>query len=301
VKRRTLRIEPAHAGAALELALSSLLPASLEDARALVSAGAVYLAGRRCRDAAARVAPGAVLTVVLEESGQGALAPAPRAEALEILLEDEHVLAVNKRAGITAQPTPSRVGASLLDLASAHLGRPAGLIHRLDRETSGVTVFAKSPAATRELARQFREGLASKRYLAATGPLLHGAGSITLPLSRDPTRPGRWRASERANGISAHTDYETLITTPTFALVFLRPRTGRTHQLRAHLAALGVPILGDARYGGAPGAGALVASRCLLHAQLLELSHPASGAPLVLRAPLPADLAAYFAVAGLEP
>jgi 23S rRNA pseudouridine1911/1915/1917 synthase len=172
-------------------------------------------------------------------------------------------------------------------------------VHRLDRETSGVTVFGKTAQATTALAAEFREGRARKRYLAATGPGLPPSGTVDLPLSKDPSRPGRWRASRTANGVPALTVFRTLYTGPEYCLVELLPRTGRTHQLRAHLTALGAPILGDSRYGGAVRAGGISAPRCLLHAQALELSHPRTGLPLRVESPVPEDLRRFFEHAGI--
>jgi 23S rRNA pseudouridine1911/1915/1917 synthase len=148
-------------------------------------------------------------------------------------------------------------------------------------------VFGKSPEATSRLATEFREGRAVKQYLAATGPGLPPEGVIALPLSRDPARPGRWRASARANGLAAETSYRRLFEGAVSG-VALFPRTGRTHQLRAHLAALGHPIVGDALYGGPPG------PRCLLHARRLAVLG------LHLEAPVPADLLALREAADWE-
>ncbi len=286
-------------GRAVAEALEAELGLPPSEARRLVEVGAVYVGGRRCREAGTRLLAGQVVTVVLEETGQSPLEAAPAPPALRVLFEDGDVLAVDKPAGVTAQPTEARVGGSLVDLAGAHLGRPAGLVHRLDRETSGVTVFGKTPQATSGLAAEFREGHARKRYLAATGPGLPPSGFVDLPLSRDPSRPGRWRATRAANGVPAETDFRTLHAGGAFCLVELLPRTGRTHQLRAHLTALGAPILGDARYGGAEQAGGLSAPRCLLHAQALEVRHPRTGRPLRLEAPVPGDLQRFFEAAGV--
>ncbi|RKG69715.1 RluA family pseudouridine synthase, partial [Corallococcus terminator] len=255
MKRRTFRSEGAHVGRALADAVAAELGLPVADARRLVEVGAVYVAGRRARDGAARLQAAQVVTVVLEEAGQSPLEASGPPAPLRVLFEDEDVLAVDKPAGLNAQPTEGRVGASLVDVVGAHLGRPAGLVHRLDRETSGVTVFGKSAQATSALAEAFREGTARKRYLAATGPGLPEGGTVDLPLSKDPSRPGRWRATRSANGVPAWTDYRRLFASEAFCLVELLPRTGRTHQLRAHLTALGTPILGDARYGGAGSAG----------------------------------------------
>ncbi|MBF5043689.1 RluA family pseudouridine synthase [Aggregicoccus sp. 17bor-14] len=299
MKRRTFRAEGALSRLTLADAVARELSLPGPEARALVEAGAVYLAGRRCRDPGAALAAAPVVMVVLEEGGESALAPAAAPSPLRVLWEDAALLAVDKPAGVTAQPTEGRVGASLVDLASTHLGAQAGLVHRLDRETSGVTVFGKTPAATSALAAQFREGTAKKRYLAACGPGLPPRGTVDLPLSKDPQRPGRYRATRQANGVPALTHYETLHAGEAFCLVLLLPQTGRTHQLRAHLTALGAPILGDARYGGAARAAGLEAPRCLLHAQVLELAHPVSGAALRLVSPVPADLARFFDSAGV--
>lgn len=260
--------------------LEAVLRLELGDrAQALLARGAVYVDGRRAREGGVGLRAGQKVLVVLEESGapveQRASAP-----PLEVLYEDEEVIAVNKPAGVTAQPTAGRVGDSLVDLVSTRLGRPAGLVHRLDRETSGVTIFGKVPKATARLAAAFREGRAEKEYLAVTRGGLPAEGVIDLPLSKDPSRPGRWRASRRANGVPALTHF-TRLKDGAFSVVALFPKTGRTHQLRAHLAALGFPIVGDRLYGGPEG------PRCLLHARVLRLDG------LRLEAPVPADLAAF--------
>ncbi|AKJ01227.1 RluA family pseudouridine synthase [Archangium gephyra] len=301
MKRRTFRVEAAHTGRPLGEALAAELGVPREEAERLVGVGAVYVAGRRSRDAGTRLTAGQVVTVVLEEGGQSPLAAPPAsAPALRILHEDADLIAVDKPAGMTAQPTEGRVGDSLVDRVGEYLKRPAGLVHRLDRETSGVTVFGKTPQATTALAEEFREGRARKRYLAAVGPVpLPSEGTIDLPLSKDPSRPGRWRATRAANGIPALTEYRVLHAGPDFCLVELLPQTGRTHQLRAHLTALGAPILGDKRYGGASGAGGIPAPRCLLHAQALELGHPRTGGRVRFEAPIPEDLARFFAAVGV--
>lgn len=298
MKRRALRVTGT--GQRLAAFVAEALPVPLSEAEALVRNGATYVAGRRVIDPEVKLQAGAAVMVVTEEGGRSAAATTDAAPpALEVLFEDEAVIAVNKPAGITAQPTPSRAGDSLLDLVSQRLGRPAGLVHRLDRETSGVTVFGKSPSATSALAAEFREGTARKRYLAAAGTALPDRGEISLPISADPSRPGRYRASATANGLPAQTRFEVVHRGEDHTLVALFPQTGRTHQLRAHLTALGAPIAGDARYGGAPRVGGAAAGRCLLHAQALALRHPVTRLPLLIEAPLPGDLARLFTLAGV--
>jgi 23S rRNA pseudouridine1911/1915/1917 synthase len=298
MKRRTFRVEGALVGRALVDAVAAEVGLPVADVRRLVDVGAVYVAGKRARDGAVKLQAAQVVTVVLEEAGHSPLEAAKPVAPLRVLFEDADVIAVDKPPGLNAQPTEGRVGGSLVDVVGEHLGRPAGLVHRLDRETSGVTVFGKSAQATSALAEAFREGTARKRYLAVTGPGLAPGGTVDLPLSKDPSRPGRWRATRSANGVPAWTDYRALFTGEAFCLVELLPRTGRTHQLRAHLTALGLPILGDARYGGAGSAGGIEAPRCLLHAHALELPHPRTGRPLRLEAPVPDDLRAFFDAAG---
>ncbi|MEW5738394.1 MAG: RluA family pseudouridine synthase [Myxococcota bacterium] len=281
MKRRTF--QPDAAGR-LDDAIARALSVTVQEAASLVERGAVYVGGRRARDAKSRVEAGAPVAVVLEEGGRPVTEHAAPPPSLVVLYEDDDVIAVDKPAGVTAQPTPGRAGDSLVDLVSARLGHEAGLVHRLDKETSGVTVFGKRAPATTRLAAAFREGRAKKQYLALTSAGLPAEGLITLPLSKDPSRPGRWRASAKANGVPAQTRFVRLAEGP-LSLVHLFPQTGRTHQLRAHLAGIGHPIVGDRLYGGAP------AARCLLHAWKLEVDG------LALVAPLPADLAEAISLA----
>jgi 23S rRNA pseudouridine1911/1915/1917 synthase len=260
----------------------------------------VYLQGKRCKDGRTKLLPGQRVMVVLEESGRSALEPATVGLRMPpIVFEDAYLVAVAKPAGLLAQPTAAREGESLLDAVSAYLGWPAGLVHRLDRETSGVTVFGKTKEATSALAAEFREGTARKRYLAVAGPALPEAGTLDLAISKDPSRPGRYRASRTANGLPALTEYRRLFAAEDFCLVALFPKTGRTHQLRAHLRALGAPIAGDRLYGGAPTVAGQAVSRWLLHAQALQFAHPSSGQPLCLEAPLPEDMARVWQVTGV--
>ncbi len=274
MKRRSFSVvEPC----AIASALADELELGVDEAEALVARGAVYVDGRRARDRL-ELPAGARVMVVLEESGEAVTAREAPPPPLVVLYEDDQVIAVDKPPFVTAQPTPGRVGDSLVDLVSARLGFEAGLVHRLDKETSGVTVFGKTREATSRLAAAFREGRAKKEYVAITAVGLPARGTIDLPLSRDPSRPGRWRASAQANGLSALTHYESRVERGV-CVVTLFPQTGRTHQLRAHLTSLGFPIHGDRLYGGAPG------PRCLLHARVLTVE------ALTIEARLPADFA----------
>ena len=298
MKRRTFHVRSA---GALDAVLREQLGVSSSEARALVEVGAVYVRGRRCRTPRTHLGPGTAVMVVLEESGSSPLAPRARPE-IRVLYEDEHLLALDKPPGIPAQPTAARAGDSLVDLASQYLGRSAGLVHRLDRHTSGVTLFGKEERATRALAEQFRRGEIRKRYVAIAAGDVPMAARVDASLSKDPSRVGRWKVSRGGGGVAAATRFERLGGADDFSIVACFPETGRTHQIRAHLASLGAPIAGDSLYEGPPRAGGLAAERCLLHAQAVAFSHSITGEPLLIESPLPGDLRAFFDRAGaVEP
>jgi 23S rRNA pseudouridine1911/1915/1917 synthase len=295
VKRRLLEVSASEAGPLLPVLVARLSVSSV-DAEALVQRGAVYLGGKRLGTVRMQLRAGDKVLVVLEESGRSVLAPEKEPLPLHVLFEDGYLLAVDKPAGLPAQATPGGA-TSLAALATAHLRHAAGLIHRLDKGTTGLTLFGVTDEATSALARSFRTGQVRKQYLAATAVGLPEGGTVSLPLSRDPSRPGRWRASARAHGLAAETEYRRLAVGNGYALAVLWPRTGRTHQLRAHLASLGAPLLSDVLYGGARDSRV---ERPALHAHALVFPHPASGARLTLVAPLPEDLAALFAESGTK-
>lgn len=269
MKRRTYEVEAAvPLGRSLERTLGE--PRAVAEQR--IHAGAVFVDGRRVKDPQVQLSAGQKVSIVLEAGGTSTETTVRAVPLVEVLFEDAEVLVVNKPAGLAAQPTPDGAP-NLLDWASAHLGRTAGLVHRLDKETSGVTLFGKTKAATSRLAAAFREGRAKKEYLARTGPGLPERGEIATPLQKDPSRPGKWRALESGNGISALTRFVREASAEG-CLVKLFPETGRTHQLRVHLASIGFPIVGDRLYGGPPG------PRCLLHARRLELDGQSWEAPV---------------------
>jgi 23S rRNA pseudouridine1911/1915/1917 synthase len=284
----------------LQDAVAAALGLPISQARSIIERGAVYIRGRRQRSPIQPVAAGLTVSVVLEEAGRSALTPTAPPSALRVLFEDELLLAVDKPAGLPAQPTPGGAR-SLLDQATEWLGRPAGLVHRLDRDTTGVTVFGKTREATSALAQAFRTGQVRKQYLAVTGPTLAAEGVCTVALARDPSRPGRWRRAASGSGVPAETRFRRLGGTDQLAVAALWPRTGRTHQLRAHLASLGAPIAGDRLYGGQRTLDETEIDRVLLHAHMLGL--PASGnrGPVAFEAPLPEDMRRWFDLVGLRP
>ena len=209
---------------------------------------------------------------------------APPLKPLRVIHQDAHLLVVDKPAGLLS--VPGR-GEALADCLIERL-RPdhpsIRLVHRLDRDTSGVVVFALSPEVQADLNLQFEERRTQKRYVArVAGHPAEARGRIDLPLIVDwPNRPRQMVCHD--TGRPARTDWRLLALDGDHARVALTPHTGRTHQLRVHMQALGHPILGDSLY--ATGA-ALDHPRLMLHAEELRLRHPATGAAISFRAPVP--------------
>jgi tRNA pseudouridine32 synthase/23S rRNA pseudouridine746 synthase len=206
-------------------------------------------------------------------------------DGLTLLYADDQLLAVDKPAGMLS--VPGR-GADRADCASRRVQAEyadALIVHRLDKGTSGVLMFGRGAAAQRALSIAFAERRADKRYLAVVaGTLAEGRGCIELPLIGDwPNRP-RQRI-DASLGKPSTTLWEVLSRGATTTRLALTPLTGRSHQLRVHLQAIGHPILGDELY--APPEVLAMAPRMLLHAQRLTLPHPADGQPLTLESPCP--------------
>jgi 23S rRNA pseudouridine1911/1915/1917 synthase len=290
LKRLTLAVSPADAGERIDRFIAARGGISRGQARRALDAGGVFLDGRRCKVAGRLLHPGQQVVVNLAEGGRAA-APAAPLERSRLLYADADLAAVDKPAGVPSQPTLTSDTGTLPELVGALLGAPVTLVHRLDRETSGVTVFARTRAAAAALAEAFRSGTPAKTYLALCArPPAPPAGRVDAPLGKDPARAGLRRVTP--GGDPAATGYRTLRAGPLAALVEARPETGRTHQIRVHLAHLGAPLLGDARYGGPRRVGEVAIPRVMLHARRLELVHPATGAPLALEAPVPDDFAA---------
>ncbi len=226
-----------------------------------------------------------------------------------ILYEDEYLMAADKPAGLAVHPGSGIEGATLVDLARAYLGpTPEGEFapspgHRLDRDTSGVVLVAKTRRCMVRLAEMFEAGDVRKSYLALVkGRFSPPNGTLDLPLAEHQ----QTRNSREARGVNmqeAITHYRTLATGDEVSLLECRIETGRTHQIRRHLESSGHPIAGDRRYGDFPFNRRLKAQaglkRMFLHARTLELSHPLTGTPLQLEAPLPPELTAALQRLGL--
>ena len=209
---------------------------------------------------------------------------APPDTPLDVIHADHQILVVNKPAGLLS--VPGR-GEHLADCLIARLRAAFPevlLVHRLDRDTSGVMIFALTPAAQRHLGLQFEKRQVKKAYLAwLWGEMAEREGRVDLPLIVDwPNRPKQM--VDPVNGRPAITDWKVLKIDPGTTRVRLMPLTGRSHQLRVHMAALGHPILGDPFYAEGP---ARDAPRLMLHAETLRLRHPDGGKGLTFRAPVP--------------
>ena len=219
--------------------------------------------------------------------------------SLAILFEDADLLIVDKPAGLVVHPAHGHTSGTLVNGLLAHAGslpaaglafRP-GIVHRLDKDTSGLLVVAKTPVALADIQTQFKRGVVTKAYLAlVAGRPKEDAGIVDLPLGRDPRN--RQRMTVVAAGRPSRTHWRVQEELPGYTLLAVRLETGRTHQIRVHLRAAGHPIVGDQVYGEQRHAQGL--RRQFLHAYHLEIRQPTSGQPLAFDSPLPPDLTAVL-------
>jgi 23S rRNA pseudouridine1911/1915/1917 synthase len=262
----------------------------------LIKSGAVKVDGRLSKPAY-RVVPGEVISVVLPEEKEEPVRP--EAIPLDVIYEDQHLLAVNKPAGMVVHPAPGHSSGTLVNALLAYCPQVAdvgglersGLVHRLDKDTSGVILVAKDEETYRALQRQFKRRQVQKTYLALVkGRVEPQEGIIEAPVGRD--RRERKRMAVRRSGRPAVTRYRTVRTFRHHTLLEVYPRTGRTHQIRVHLSWLGHPLVGDPVYGRRRQQ--LLTDRHFLHAQGLEFTHPVTRKSVTLVAPLPEELASVL-------
>lgn len=292
--RHELKVPAEARGQRVDLFVGERLSLSRNRLKALFEAEAVRVDGRKVKKGAS-LAVGQTVLVELQDAPSGAVADA--GVSLVILFEDEALLAIDKPAGVPTQPIePGETGtiANALIAKQSELAqvgddpREAGLCHRLDVETSGVLLAAKTKAAWKAMRAAFSEpGGVDKRYLALVRGPLADEGEIELPLvhAGDHVRP----ALEGEEARPARSSFRVLKRKGVASLVEVRLFTGVLHQVRAHLAAVGAPIMGDTRYGGRTVEGL---SRFFLHAASLEFEHPVSRRLLRVESPLPAELKA---------
>ncbi|HVO27933.1 MAG TPA: RluA family pseudouridine synthase [Candidatus Margulisiibacteriota bacterium] len=220
----------------------------------------------------------------------------PEPIALDVLFEDAWLLVINKPAGLVVHPAPGHWQGTLVSALLYHWQgtRPGldslrpGIVHRLDKDTSGVLVIAKDAATLTALAAQFRAREVEKRYVACVwGRVRRDSGTISAPIGRNPVH--RKRMAVRSGGREAMTYYEVVWRSDTMSGLRLFPKTGRTHQLRVHLAAIGHPIVGDAVYGRGRARPVPIA-RHALHAEQITVCHPHTGERMRFTATVPQDL-----------
>jgi len=299
-----VRLEPAHAGWRLDRALAAAVPTmSRERLKTLIRSGAVEAQGKAVRDPATKVKGGEACRVAVPEPS-----PAhnePQAIPLTIVFEDEHLLVVDKPAGLVVHPAAGNFDGTLVNALLHHCGgslsgiggvaRP-GIVHRIDKDTSGLLVAAKTDVAHEGLAKQFAAHSIDRRYFAiVSGVPRTRAGVVDAALARSSANRKKIAIVEGGRGKRAVTHWIRLELLKDAALVKCRLETGRTHQVRVHMASIGHPLLGDQVYGRSGKThGKLLKElgfhRQALHAAELGFTHPVTKHRLSFSSPIPPDM-----------
>jgi 23S rRNA pseudouridine1911/1915/1917 synthase len=274
----------------LDKYVSEKCPAlSRSQARKLIEDGCITVSGKTAKPAL-KLKSGDIVDIFIPPPVPSTLSPEP--VPLKILYEDDDLMVIDKPAGLTVHPAPGHYTHTLVNAVLAHVpdieaagtSRP-GIVHRLDKDTSGLIIIARNAAAHMKLADQFKKRAVAKTYQALVrGCLTPGEGLIEARIGRDPR--DRKRMAVVSRGREASTEYTVLKYIGNFSLLEIRPKTGRTHQIRVHLAAIGFPVVGDATYG----AKSEYLSRQFLHACRLRFRLPSSGEYREFESGLPPDL-----------
>jgi 23S rRNA pseudouridine1911/1915/1917 synthase len=302
--RITVEKGSANAGQRLDVVLAAALQRSRAQAQALIKRGQVHLAPASAKgEASYRLREGDSVTVAADAPRPSAPDLAGEAIPLEILYEDDAMLALNKQPGLVVHPAAGNWSGTLVNALIHHRGSQLatrggaerlGIVHRLDKDTSGVILIAKTDEAHEKLSRAFAERAMKKYYRAlCRGVFRKASGEIRESIGRDPRNRKKMAVIKTANRArSAWTDYRVLAQGQHGAEVECLLHTGRTHQIRVHLAHLGHPIWGDTLYGRAQWSlKDIYPKRQMLHAARIELAHPITGQSLKIEAPLPKDFA----------
>jgi 23S rRNA pseudouridine1911/1915/1917 synthase len=306
--QHTVLITPEFAGERLDKALPQLLPdITRSRLQSLVELGHIALSGPTgntvLRDGALKVKPGQIYTVVVPKVEEATLI-AQKID-LDIIFEDAHFLVINKPAGMVVHPAPGNADMTLVNALLAHCGdtlsgiggvaRP-GLVHRIDKDTTGLLVVAKHDSAYQNLSAQLAERSLKRTYNAVVwGVPVPAKGTVTGDIGRHPHHRQKMAIVQK-NGKHAVTHYKLLENLECASLVECELDTGRTHQIRVHMTHIKHPLVGDQTYGKPPAkkAGIPEAALCFprqaLHAAALRLKHPATGADMQFAAPLPDDM-----------
>jgi 23S rRNA pseudouridine1911/1915/1917 synthase len=290
MKRIVLIVEAEQAGRRLDQFLAAVHPElSRSEVQREIRAGTVSISGQAACQPSRRLHESD--EVVWDLVDKQTLTPHPM--TLDILHEDDHLVVVDKPTGLVVHPgagtdAPTLVEGLLSDRTLPPSDDPTrpGVVHRLDKETSGVILVAKTSTALAHLQRQFAARSVTKSYIAVVGGILREEeGTIDAPIGRDPAYPRRM--SIQSQGRAALTDFRVLRRFENSTLLHAQPRTGRTHQLRVHFGYIGHPVRGDAIYGGAS------ARRLFLHAWRITVRHPETEEVLRFEAPVPPEFPSY--------
>jgi len=308
-----VRLAPGHAGWRLDRALADAVPTlSRERLKALIRSGAVEAEGKPLRDPALKVRGEEALKVAVPE-------PVPaHNEAqdipLTIVFEDEHLLVVDKPAGLVVHPAAGNLDGTLVNALLHHCGgslsgiggvaRP-GIVHRIDKDTSGLLVVAKSDVAHEGLAKQFAAHSIDRRYLAIVNAVpMAKEGTVDAPLARSAVNRKKIAIVEGKRGKRAVTHWKRLSILRDAALVECRLETGRTHQVRVHMASIGHPLVGDPVYGRSGKTHVKILNRLQFHRQALHaaelgFTHPVTKRRLSFSSPVPSDMQELFNALGV--
>ena len=260
-------------------------------AQSWIRAGLVSVGETPAARPSIRVPEGAEIHVTLPRASRIREHPQPEPVPLDVLYEDEHLIAVNKPAGMVVHPSYRNTRGTLLNGVLWHVRERAavrpGLVSRLDKNTSGIVVVALAPGIHERIQRDGRAGQILKQYLAIVRGLPRPRENvIALPLRHDPADRRRMAVGDATTGAPSETRYRVLAEKDGCALVLCELVTGRTHQIRVHMSACGWPLVGDGVYGRDP------ASRQALHAWRVTLPHPVTRVQIDLEAPIPPDFGA---------
>ncbi len=294
----------ADGGQRLDKALAEASGLSRERIKALMGEGRVTLGGKAATQASLKPAAGTAFAITVPEAAPAEAAP--QDIPLTIVFEDEHLIVVDKPAGLVVHPAAGNLDGTLVNALLHHcrgqlsgiggVARP-GIVHRIDKDTSGLLVVAKTDKAHEGLAAQFADHSIERAYLAVTaGHPLPPAGTVRGAIARSSTNRKKMALVEDGRGKHAVTHFRTLERLDGAALVECRLETGRTHQVRVHMASIGHPLLGDPVYGRTPSRLRPILSRLhfarqALHAAVLGFGHPVTGAEMRFESTLPADMA----------
>jgi 23S rRNA pseudouridine1911/1915/1917 synthase len=294
-------VDEALAGARVDAALAEAQSLSRAQAQRLIDAGAVRVGGVLPRSSR-RLRAGDVVEGEIPAPEEPSLDP--EAIPLAIAYEDAHLVVVDKPAGLVVHPAPGHARGTLVhallhhcrDLSGIGGVRRPGIVHRLDKGTSGLIVAAKSDGVHQALAAQFKAHSIAREYIAIVrGTPDAASGTIDAAIGRQTTDRKRFATRATSGRVrTAVTRWRVEERLPDLSVLRVSPQTGRTHQIRVHLASIGLPIIGDPTYGGRASAREGL-DRQALHAAVLGFAHPVTGAQISLTSPLPADLVAVLA------